>query len=167
MKAHKRTLTLVLALASGLAAAHHGRLQDHTLRGTILDYGIYRTASTAFQQRVAHAAGAPAGIELVETTAILPARAGIRFGFCASVTGALEDGELELTKVVSHPPLFTGDGRVSSGYEQEIDLVAAGGEATACVGHALESEDEALPGRWTVALMAADQVVASRVFELR
>lgn len=166
MKAYKLTLSALLAVASGLAAAHHGRLQDHTLRGTLLDYGIYRTASAAFQQRVAHAAGAPAGIELVEATSILPARAGIRFGFCVSVTGALEDGELDLVKVVSHPPLFTGGG-VSTGYEQEIELIAAGGEATACVGHALESEDEALPGRWTIALMAADQVVSSRVFELR
>jgi hypothetical protein len=167
MKAYKLAFTCLLAALSGLAAAHHGRLQDHTLRGTILDYGIYRTASAAFQQRVTHAAGAPAGIELVEATAILPARAGIRFGFCVSVTGVLEDGELDLVKVVSHPPLFTGDGRVTTGYEQEIELIAAGGEATACIGHALESEFAALPGRWTIALMAADQVVAAQVFELR
>jgi Domain of unknown function (DUF3859) len=167
MKTHKLAFTFLLAALSGLAVAHHGRLQDHTLRGSILDYGIYRTASDAFHQRVAHAAGAPAGIELVEQTSILPARAGVRFGFCASVTGVLEDGDLDLLKVVSHPPLFEADGRVSTGYEQEIELVAAGGEAMACVGHALESEAEALPGRWTVALMAADQVVAAREFELR
>lgn len=167
MKTHKLTLAMLLAVASGLAAAHHGRLQDHTLRGTILDVGIFRTASAAFQQRVAHAAGGPAGIELIEATAILPARAGTRFGFCVSITGALEDGELDLVKVVSHPPLFTADGQVSTGYEQEIELIAAGGEATACIGHALESEIAALPGRWTIALMAADQVVASQDFELR
>jgi hypothetical protein len=167
MKTHKLVLTVLLAAISGLALSHHGRLQDHTLRGTILHSGIYRTASDAFQQRVAHAAGGLAGIELIEQTSILSARPGMRFGFCVSVTGALEDGDLDLMKVVSHPPLFTGDGKVSTGYEQEIELVAAGGEATACVGHALESEAEALPGRWTVALMAADQVVAERTFELR
>lgn len=167
MKACNLALTVLLAAVSGLAVAHHGRLQDHTLRGTILHSGIYRTASEAFHQSVAHAAGAPAGIELVEWTTILPARAGVRFGFCASVTGVLEDGDFDLVKVVSHPPLFDADGRVSTGYEQEIELVAAGGEAAVCVGHALESEAEALPGRWTVALMAADQVVAGMAFELR
>jgi Domain of unknown function (DUF3859) len=166
-----RMLTLVLALAlaaaSGLALAHHGRLQDHLLRGTILSYGIYGTGSGAFLQRTAHAPGGPAGIELVEQTSILAAQPGTRFGFCVSVTGALDDGDLDLEKAVVHPPVFGADGAVSTGYEQEIELTAAGGEAIACLGHTLESEAEAVPGRWTVRLMAADQMVAEKTFELR
>jgi hypothetical protein len=161
-------LSVLLAAASGLAAAHHGRLQDHLLRGTILNYGMYGAGSGAFlQQRTAHAPGGPAGIELVEQTTILAAQPGLLFGFCVSVTGALEDGDLDLVKVVSHPPMFTADGGVSTGYEQEIELTARDGEATACVGHTLESESETVPGRWTVALMAADQMVAQKTFELR
>ena len=66
-----------------------------------------------------------------------------------------------------HPPIFDTDGTVSTGYEQEIELTASGGEAIACLGHTLESETEAAPGRWTVRLMAADQVIAERAFELR
>ena len=157
----------LLALASGLASAHHGRLQDHLLRGTILSYGVYSTGSGAFLQRAAHAPGGPGGIELVEQTSILAARPGTRFGFCVSVTGALDDGDLDLEKVILHPPLFGGDDKVSNGYEQEIELTATGGEAIACLGHTLESEAEAVPGRWTVRLMAADQVIAEKTFELR
>jgi len=157
----------LLALASGLALAHHGRLQDHLLRGTILSYGIYGTGSGAFLQRTAHAPGGPAGIELVEQTSILAAQPGTRFGFCVSVTGALDDGDLDLEKVVLHPPVFGADGTVSTSYEQEIELTAAGGESIACLGHTLESEAEAVPGRWTVRLMAADQVIAEKSFELR
>jgi len=109
----------------------------------------------------------PAGIELVEQTAILPAQAGLHFGFCVSVTGAVEDGDLDLEKVILHPPVFDADGKVSTGYEQEIELVAKDGEATACLGHTIEPEAEAVPGRWTVRLMAADQVIAEKTFELR
>jgi len=157
----------LLAVASGLTLAHHGRMQDHMLRGTILSYGMYGTGSGAFLQRTAHAPGGPAGIELVEQTTILAAQPGMRFGFCVSVTGALDDGDLDLEKVILHPPVFGADSKVSTGYEQEIELTAAGGEAIACVGHTLESEAEAVPGRWTVRLMAADQVIAEKAFELR
>jgi len=160
-------LALALAAASGLALAHHGRLQDHLLRGTILSYGIYGTGSGAFLQRAAHAPGGPAGIELVEQTSILAAQPGTRFGFCVSVTGALQDGDLDLEKVILHPPVFGGDDKVSTGYEQEIELVAKDGEATACLGHTLENEAEAVPGRWTIRLLAADQVIAEKAFELR
>jgi len=160
-------IVTLLALAGGGASAHHGRLQDHLLRGTILSYGIYGTGSGAFLQRTAHAPGGPAGIELVEQTSILAAQPGTRFGFCVSVTGALDDGDLDLEKTVLHPPVFGADGTVSTGYKQEIELTAAGGEAIACLGHTLESEAEAVPGRWTVRLMAADQVIAEKSFELR
>ena len=69
--------------------------------------------------------------------------------------------------MILHPPVFAADGTVSTSYEQEIELTAAGGEAIACLGHTLESETEAAPGRWTVRLMAADQVIAEKIFELR
>lgn len=167
IKAVAVAVSAVLVAVSGLAPAHHGRLRDHLLRGTILGFGIYTTASEAFLKRTAHAPGTPAGAELVERTLIVPALAGTRFGFCVSVTGALADGDLDLVKVVSHPPLFNADGSVSTGYEQEIELTATAGEALACIGHTIENSDEALPGRWTVALMAADQVVAAKTFELR
>jgi len=160
-------LSLALAAASGLALAHHGRLQDHLLRGTILSYGIYGSGSAAFLQRAAHAPGGPAGIELVEQTTILAAQSGTRFGFCVSVTGALDDGDLDLEKAVVHPPVFRADDTVSTGYEQEIELTAAAGEAIACLGHTLESAAEVVPGKWTVRLMAADQVIAEMTFELR
>ena len=169
MKANMFRLIPVVALlaANGLALAHHGRTQDHLLRGTILSYGVYGTGSAAFLQRAAHAPGGPAGIELVEQTTILTAQSGLRFGICVSVTGALEDGDLDLEKVILHPPVFGADGTVSTGYEQEIELTASGGEAIACLGHTLESETEAVPGRWTVRLMATDQVIAEKIFELR
>ena len=169
MTSHMCRMIPVAALlaASGLALAHHGRLQDHLLRGTILSYGIYGTGSGAFLQHVAHAPGGPAGIELVEQTSILAAQPGTRFGFCVSVTGALQDGDLDLEKVILHPPVFGGDDKVSTGYEQEIELVAKDGEATACLGHTLENEAEAVPGRWTIRLLAADQVIAEKAFELR
>jgi hypothetical protein len=167
MKTDELILMVLLTVASGVAAAHHGRLQDHLLRGTILSYGLYATGSGAFLQRTAHAPGGPAGIELVEQTTILAAQPGTRFGFCVSVTGALDDGDLDLEKAVLHPPVFGADGTVSTGYKQEIELTAAGGEAIACLGHTLESEAEAVPGRWTVRLTAADQVIAEKSFELR
>jgi hypothetical protein len=157
----------LLALASGLALAHHGRMQDHLLRGTIVSYGMYGTGSGAFLQRTAHAPGGPAGIELVEQTTILAAQPGLRFGFCVSVTGVLEDGDLDLEKVILHPPVFGADGQISTGYGQEIELVAKDGEATVCLGHTIETEAEAVPGKWTVRLLAADQVIAEKTFELR
>lgn len=167
MKLVTLALAIALAMASGISIAHHGRLQDHTLRGSLLSYGLYGTGSDAFLRQMAHASGNPAGIDLIEQTAVVPAMAGVRFGFCVNITGALEDGDLDLEKVVTHPPLFMQDGSVSTGYEHEIELVAKDGEATACLGHTLQSESDAVPGKWTIALMAADQIVVAKTFEVR
>ena len=47
--------------------------------------------------------------------------------------------------------MFGDDDKVSTSYEQEIELMATSGEAIACLGHTLESEADAVPGReWTV-----------------
>ncbi|MFN0041223.1 MAG: DUF3859 domain-containing protein [Burkholderiales bacterium] len=167
MKAISVVITLLFVMAAGQSLAHHGRLQDHTLRATLLSYGLYGTGSAAFLRQTAHAPGSPEGIKLIEQTTVVPGVAGARFGFCVQVTGALEDGELDLDKVVRHPPTFLADGSVSTGYAHEIELMAKDGEATACLGHTFQGEADAVPGKWTIALMAADQVVVSRIFEVR
>lgn len=167
MKAISVVTALLVVMAAGQSLAHHGRLQDHTLRGTLLSYGLYGAGSAAFLRQTAHAPGNPEGINLIEKTTVVPGVAGARFGFCVQVTGALEDGELDLEKVVTHPPTFLADGSVSTGYAHEIELVAKDGEASACLGHTFQGEADAVPGKWTIALMAADQVVVSRIFEVR
>jgi hypothetical protein len=165
MKALRLTLPIFLAAASGLALAHHGRVQEHLLKAEITSFGRYAGTGGGFIRTAGHAP-VSGGERLLKTTDRIPLRIGERFGFCFEVSGFLEDGEVDLQKIVTHPVANIG-GRAVDGFVQEVELKVAGGKATGCIGHALDSEPDLIAGRWTIALGAGETTLAERSFELR
>ncbi len=154
---------LVLALASGAGLAHHGRLQEHLLSAKVLSAGRYAQHTEGFVRTATHAA-AGALVAPFEETARIPLRAGERFGFCFEAEGFLDDGEVDLQKIVTHPPAVVA-GRVADGYVNEVELIAAGGTARGCIGHTMAA-DERRAGEWTIALGAGETTLVSRRFTL-
>lgn len=158
-------VVLASLVASGVALAHHGRVQEHLLKAEVSSFGRYAGTGGGFIRTAGHA---PVSAEdrLMETTDRIPLRIGERFGFCFEVTGFLEDGEVDLQKIVSHPAVNVG-GRKVNGFVQEVELEVGGGKATGCIGHALVSEPDLIAGRWTIALGAGETTLAARSFEVR
>jgi hypothetical protein len=156
---------MVLTLASAFALAHHGRVQEHLLKAEVSSSGRYAGSGGGFVRTAGHAL---VGSEdrLLETTDQIPLRLGERFGFCFEVTGFLEDGEVDLQKIVTHPAARPGESRFE-GFVQEVELRVVGGKAGGCIGHALASERDLIAGRWTIALGAGETTLVERSFELR
>lgn len=159
------SIVVLLALSAAVALAHHGRVQEHLLKADITSFGRYADTGGGFVRTAGHAP-VRGQEKLLETTEIVPLRVGERFGFCFEVGGFLEDGEADLQKIVTHPEVVL-DGRKVEGFVQEVELEVAGGRATGCIGHTLDSAEDLIPGRWTVALGAGETTLAARKFELR
>jgi len=165
MEAHMSTrlsIVVILLATSGLALAHHGRVQEHLLKAEVSSFGRYAGTGGGFIRTAGHSADD----RLVETTDRIPLRIGERFGFCFEVTGFLEDGEVDLQKIVTHPSAQSGE-RKFEGFVQEVELQVVGGKAAGCIGHSLESERDLIAGRWTIALGAGETTLLERSFELR
>jgi hypothetical protein len=166
MKSSTRVaVATLLALAGGLALAHHGRLQEHLLNAEITSFGRYTDTGGGFVRTAGHAM-VRGHDTLLETTQEIPLRIGERFGFCFEVSGFLEDGEADLQKLVTHPTMKTGE-RTVNGFVQEVELEVVAGKAAGCIGHALDSAQELMAGSWTIALGAGETTLAERSFELR
>ncbi len=161
----KASVAMIVLLASGLALAHHGRVQEHLLKAEIKSSGRYTDTGGGFIRTAGHAP-VRGQEKLLETTAQIPLRIGEHFGFCFELTGFLEDGEADLQKIVTHPAKSVG-GRTIEGFVQEVELEVMAGKAAGCIGHAVESEQDLVAGRWTVALGAGETTLAERVFELK
>ena len=156
---------VLLALSGAAALAHHGRVQEHLLKADITSFGRYAGTGGGFVRTAGHAA--VRGQErLLETTEHIALRIGERFGFCFEVSGFLEDGEADLQKIVTYPAVLAG-GRTVEGFVQEVELAVVGGRAAGCIGHGLDSAQDLIPGRWTIALGAGETTLATRTFELR
>ncbi|MEX0960041.1 MAG: hypothetical protein WDZ63_12205 [Burkholderiales bacterium] len=159
-----RQWLLLFALAAGAAGAafaHHGRMQEHLLKVEVLGSGVYAQASEGFVRTAGHARADSRAV-LVRPGDRVARVAGEQFGFCFEVSGFLEDGEVDLQKIITHPPVPAGNQAVS-GYVSTIELDVAGGRARGCIGHTLEGGD-LVAGRWVVALGAGETTLAERSF---
>jgi hypothetical protein len=159
-------MLLVLFVSSfGAALAHHGRVQEHLLNAEITSFGRYAGTGGGFVRTAGHAP-VRGQDPLLETTGQIPLRTGERFGFCFEVRGFVEDGEADLQKIVTHPAIKVS-GRTVDGFVQEVELEVVAGRAAGCIGHALDSAQDLIAGRWTIALGAGETTLVERSFELR
>ncbi|MGH8629735.1 MAG: DUF3859 domain-containing protein [Burkholderiales bacterium] len=140
-------------------------MQEHLLKAEITSFGRYVDTGGGFIRTAGHAP-VRAQEKLLETTGLVPLRIGERFGFCFEVSGFLEDGEVDLQKIVTHPAVAVG-GHTVEGFAQEVELEVSAGRAAGCIGHSLDSGQDLVSGRWTVALGAGETTLAERSFELR
>ena len=159
-----RLVLILLLFVAGAAAAHHGRLQEHLLSAQVISAGRYADATAGFVRTAAHSAVDRSAV-LVEETDRVPLRLGERFGFCFELTGFLEDGEADLQKIVTHPSVAVDD-RAIDGYVDTIELSVINGGAAGCIGHAVDTDRELIPGKWTIGLGAGETTLVERTFML-
>lgn len=154
-----------LLVTTGVALAHHGRVQEHLLKAEVTSFGRYADTGGGFIRTAGHAQ-VHGQDRLLEATLEIPLRIGERFGFCFEMSGFLEDGEADLQKIVTHPAVKRA-GRSVDGFVQEVELQVVNGKASGCIGHALDAEQDLIAGTWTIALGAGETTLAERSFELR
>lgn len=158
------TLIAIFMVGAGAALAHHGRLQEHLLSAQVISAGRYTQADAGFVRTAAHAIVGRSALLLEETDRV-PIRPGERFGFCFEVVGFLEDGEVDVQKIVTHPAVAI-DERTLDGYVETIELNVINNRASGCIGHALDAEVDFVPGKWTIALGAGETTLVERSFVL-
>lgn len=153
------TTLLVLAMpAFGPTAAHAAPMVR------ILSYGIY--ATDAAPASAEEASGPLARYPLVKKTRRIPVAVGVRFGFCAEITGLPEfDGKYTLTEIVRHPVMTLPNGTESAGWNVPRMVKVVDGRAVLCGGHFIRAEHEVVPGKWRFTIGDSDADLIDEKFE--
>jgi len=135
---------------------------------TMLEYGIYAQAK---QERIPYP-DAPAGYvlkgfteTLTSQTNVIPAKAGIKFGFRYSLKpqGQAEQARI---KIVYLFPKMTNPKTGKSFTRHEGHVIYSFGAPATYVIYNLEEEWEAVPGTWTLQIWEDGERLVEKKFEL-
>jgi len=124
---------VAVCLTFGIAAAHAQGVPS----GEVSEYGIYKIVD-----------GRPV---LDKQTKRIPARKGVRFGFCADLiglTGNQVGGKAMLSELVRHPVLTQANGVETNGWNAPHLVVVNDGRSRWCGGHELREDWQLVPGKW-------------------
>jgi hypothetical protein len=133
---------------SGAAAGQGGEPT-----GVVTEYGIYTAGE---------------GTPLLERrTARIPARTGVRFGFCAELRGLTAiEGRATLSEMVRHPVLTQPNGVETNGWNAPHLVRVERGVARWCGGYRFAHEWELVPGTWRFVLGEGAQDLVVQEFEV-
>lgn len=135
------TLTLVPAQAQGVPS------------GEVSEFGLYRIVD-----------GKPV---LEKQTSRIPARKGVRFGFCADLAGLnAVDGKTMLSEVVRHPVLTQPNGIETNGWNAPHMVASTNGRGRWCGGHELRNDWQLVPGKWRFIVTDGVRDIVVQDFEL-
>lgn len=110
-------------------------LAQGTPTGEITEYGLYTLTD-----------GKPV---LTERTTRIPARKGVRFGFCADLAGLNDsNGKTMLSEFVRHPVLTQPNGIETNGWNAPHMVSVTNGRGHWCGGHELRNDWQLVPGKW-------------------
>ncbi len=148
-------LTALLMLSAGFAQAGP--------KAKILDYGIFSTEPVPAEQAKAGPLGRYA---LIKRTRKVPLQLGVRFGFCAEITGVEGfDGKATFTEIVRHPVLTLPNGTEAAGWNVPRMVTVDGDRAVWCGGHLFREPHELVPGKWRFTVGDADRDFIVEEFE--
>ena len=157
----------IFAICLLLAAASSAAQAATVKRVEITEFGIY----TSRTDKTLDAPGAATGvtklvsdIELVKSTATVPARVGVNFGFRYRIVG---EGKTVTVKKITHIPEpgirnpSTGNTMVTS----VVNIERTIGDVH-FTSYSLDQDFEVVPGTWTMELWIDDRKLATQSFEL-
>lgn len=99
-------------------------------------------------------------------TARIPLRKGLRFGFCAEITGlGDEGGKYALSETVRHPVTTGPNGIEENGWNVPRMVKVENGRARWCGGHLFEHDWELVPGKWRFEVADGDNVLVVQEFD--
>jgi hypothetical protein len=144
--AMRTALTALLMLSAGFS--HAGP------KAKILDYGVFSADPVPADQAKAGPLGRYA---LIERTRKVPLKLGLRFGFCAEITGVEGfEGKATFTEIVRHPVLTLPNGTEAAGWNVPRMVSVEGDRAVWCGGHLFREPHELVPGKWRFTVGDAD-----------
>jgi hypothetical protein len=154
---------MLLSLASVGAHGQTARVD----RIEVVEYGIYRTATTKRTEAPGTAGGyvrTLANIRNSEVTRIVPARPGVRFGFRYNVIGAPDGAQVPITIVDKFPKqgLRKPDSAETFYREEYVATKTIGQESYTDYG--FDHDWELVPGTWTIELWYQGRKLAEQSF---
>lgn len=153
-----------LFLALNLADSRAQVGQVH--RVDVVDYGVYTASVTRAERRpTGILRSTVTNIEHVETSRIVPARLGVRFGFRYNVVGDPSGAEVSLKRVTIFPPGgLRPPGSARELTRSETTITVKLGEQVRYIGYSFDDPWELQPGQWTMELWYGDHKLASQDF---
>ncbi len=142
-----------VALATFVSAVLPGGVQAQgSATGKVVEFGVVKPGEgkPVFESR----------------TARIPLRKGLRFGFCAEITGlGDEGGKYALSETVRHPVTTGPNGIEENGWNVPRMVKVENGRARWCGGHLFEHEWELVPGKWRFEVADGDNVLVVQEFD--
>jgi hypothetical protein len=121
--------------------------------GEVTEYGLYSIVD-----------GKPA---LDQKTTRVPARKGVRFGFCADLAGLTDvDGKAMLSELVRHPVLTQPNGIETNGWNAPHMVSVTNGRGHWCGGHELRNDWQLVPGKWRFVVTDGVRDIVAQEFDV-
>ena len=141
--------------------------------GRVLQYGIYELVrgGNVVDSKVTTTGKAVSGVTIqqVEQTERIPAKKDVYFSYQYRLShlklkkGA-ENGVINLTRKLKHPPITLPDGSVKSGSEYMIKGKVRRGEVFAFDGYAFNEDYELVEGEWVFQIWHKDIKLVEQKF---
>jgi len=159
-------ITLFLLFLLAFATGDVGAQALQVDRIEVVEYGIY-TVSLVHAERDAKGIlqSSLSNIQHVETTRMVPAKIGVRFGFRFVVVGTPKDAKVTLRKITHFPPggLQPPGSKEALSRSETTMTRTIGGEAR-YTDYGFDDPWELVPGPWTIELWYGDRKLASQSF---
>lgn len=128
----------------------------------LLEYGVFSTDPVPEAQQQ----GGPVGkYAHLESTRKIPLRLGVRFGFCAEISGLEVEGKYTLTEIVRHPLMTEPNGIETAGWNVPRMMKVQDGKGVWCGGHVFTKPHELVPGVWRFTVGDGDADLMVETFE--
>lgn len=101
----------------------------------------------------------------LETTRRIPLKLGVRFGFCAEISGLEVEGKYTLTEIVRHPVMTEPNGIETAGWNVPRMLKVQDGKGVWCGGYVFTKPHELVPGAWRFTVGDSDADLVVETFE--
>ena len=144
-----------------------GAQPNSSVKGEVLEFGIYKAASSKTTENPDTPNGkrtTSKGVEFTEHTDKIPGTKGVSFGIRYKLTGLNGEDSVELKKVVKHPPFKNKTGETESEYSLALTRKPKNGTVVSVEGYQLGGGDQLAPGTWTFEIWYHDQKLVSQSF---
>lgn len=151
-------VALVVALVAGMAAD----VAVAAPKARLLTFGLFSADPVPESQQQSGPIGKYAHLA---STRKIPLKLGVRFGFCAEISGLEVEGKYTLTEIVRHPVMTEPNGIESAGWNVPRMLKVQDGKGVWCGGYVFTKPHELVPGQWRFTVSDSDADLVVEAFE--
>lgn len=164
MKSLLAAFALILTLTYQVIASTEG------IESKVTHFGLYRIAS---QEEIIETPETSSGVThiyagrpvFINSTNVIPARIGLHFGFEYEISNLPgQDGQIDVTVIVKHPPMTKPDGTISKGFTTKQAVNLNNGKVNPVFGYGFDHDYELVTGDWTFEVLYEGKLVCSQKF---